>query len=107
MIIIFIFHHKKIGRAYGDVAEFRSKFFNINELISNPCISAFEYKNLYPLFLFDVSIQSERLKYSTTDIQVKIEFNAEVSLGTEGYAVIISDRLINFQSDGNKMSVVF
>ena len=101
------FPSQKIGRAYGDVAEFRSKFFNINELISNPCISAFEYKNLYPLFLFDVSKQSERLKYSTTDIQVKVEFGANPDAGTEGYAVIISDRLINFQSDGNKMSVVF
>ena len=101
------FPTQKIGRAYGDVAEFRSKFFNINELISNPCISAFEYKNLYPLFLFDVSKQSERLKYSTTDIQVKVEFNRAPLVGTEGYAVIISDRLINFQSDGNKMSVVF
>ena len=101
------FPSQKIGRAYGDVAEFRSKFFNINELISNPCISAYEYKNLYPLFVFDVSKQSERLKYSTTDIQVKVEFNENPLAGTEGYAVIISDRLINFQSDGNKMSVVF
>ena len=101
------FPSQRIGRAYGDVAEFRSKFFNINELISNPCISAFEYKNLYPLFLFDVSKQSERLKYSTTDIQVEIEFGNAPDPGTEGYAVIISDRLINFQSDGNKMSVVF
>ena len=101
------FPSQKIGRAYGDVAEFRSKFFNINELISNPCISVYEYKDLYPLFLFDVSKQSERLKYSTTDIQVKVEFNGAPLVGTEGYAVIISDRLINFQSDGNKMSVVF
>ena len=101
------FPSQKIGRAYGDVAEFRSKFFNINELISNPCISVYEYKNLYPLFLFDVSKQSERLKYSTTDIQVKVTFNDPPNAGTEGYAVIISDRLINFQSDGNKMSVVF
>ena len=101
------FPSQKIGRAYGDVAEFRSKFFNINELISNPCINAYEYKNLYPLFLFDVSKQSERLKYSTTDIQVKVTFEGNPGPGTEGYAVIISDRLINFQSDGNKMSVVF
>ena len=101
------FPSQKFSRAYGDVAEFRSKFFNINELISNPTISAYDYKTLYPLFLFDVSKQSERLKYSTTDIQVKIEFNEPVPLGTEGYAVIISDRLINFQSDGNKMGVVF
>ena len=61
------FPAQQIGRAYGDVAEFRSKFFNINELISNPCINAYDYGRLYPLFLFDVSKQSERLKYSTTN----------------------------------------
>ena len=78
----------------------------MNELISNPNFTPSEYKTLYPLFLFDVSKQSEKLKYSTTDIQIKIEFNDNVPAGTEAYAVIISDRLINFQSDGNKFSVV-
>ena len=101
------FPAQQIGRAYGDVAEFRSKFFNIKELISNPSINALDYGSLYPLFLFDVSKQSEILKYSTTDIQIKIEFNTPVPAGTEGYAVIISDRLINFQSDWNKMNVVY
>ena len=101
------FPAQQIGRAYGDAAEFRSKFFNINELISSPNFNAYDYKFLYPLFLFDVSKQSKRLKYSTTDIQIKIEFNDQVPAGTKGYAVIISDRLINIQSDGNKMSVVY
>ena len=32
---------------------------------------------------------------------------SNVNAGTVVYAIIISDRLINFQSDGNKMSVVF
>ena len=79
----------------------------MNELISNPNLTTLEYKKLYPLFLFDVSKQSEKLKYSTTDIQIKIEINENVPAGTEAYAVTISDRLINFQSDGNKMSVVY
>ena len=78
----------------------------MDELVSNPKITPSDYRSLYPLFLFDVSKQSEKLKYSTTDIQIKMEFNANVPAGTEAYAVTISDRLINFQSDGNKMSVV-
>ena len=98
---------QKYSRVYGDAAEFRSKFFNMDELISSPNINPTEYKNLYPLFLFDVSKQSEKLKYSTTDIQIKMHFSANVAAGTQAYAVIISDRLINFQSDGNKFSVVF
>ena len=101
------FPAQQFSRAYGDAAEFRSKFFNMNELISNPNFTPSEYRTLYPLFLFDVSKQSERLKYSTTDIQIKIEFNNVVPAATEAYAITIRDRLINFQFDGNKMSVVY
>ena len=75
-------------------------------LISNPNFSPSDYKDLYPLFLFDVSKQSERLKYSVTDIQIKAFFEDNVDALTETYAVTITDRLINFQSDGNKFSVV-
>ena len=101
------FSGSKYSRAYGDAAEFRSKFFNMDELISNPNITPPNYRSLYPLFLFDVSKQSENLKYSTTDIQIKMHFSEKVPIGTKVYAVIISDRLINFQSDGNKFSVVY
>ena len=96
----------KFSRLYGDAAEFRSKFFNMDELVSNPNITPSDYRTLYPLFLFDASAQSEKLKYSTTDIQIKMHFNANAPLGTQAYAVTISDRLINIQSDGNKMSVL-
>ena len=101
------FNKNKFSRVYGDAAEFRSKFFNIDELISNPNFTPLEYKLMYPLFLFDVSKQSEKLKYSTTDIQIKMHFNRlGAPANTQVYGVIISDRLINFQSDGNKFSVV-
>ena len=100
------FDRNTFSRVYGDAADFRSKFFNMDELISNPNINPSDYKDLYPLFLFDVSKQSEKLKYSTTDIQVKIQFSVNPPPNTQVYGVIISDRLINFQSDGNKFSVV-
>ena len=101
------FGAQQFSRVYGDVTNFRSKFFNMDELISNPNINPSDYKDLYSLFLFDVSKQSEKLKYSTTDIQVKMSFRGNVPIGVQVYGVIISDRLINFQSDGNKFSVVF
>ena len=101
------FLKQKFSRAYGDAVEFRSKFFNMDELVSNPNITPSDYKDLYTLFLFGVSKQSEELKYSTTDIQIKMHFSVGIPANTQAYAVIISDRLINFQSDGNKFSVVF
>ena len=97
----------RISRVYGDAADFRKKFYNMDELVSNPNINSPDYELLYPLFLFDVSKQSEKLKYSTTDIQVKMSFDDRAPPNTQAYAIIISDRLINFQSDGNKFSVVF
>ena len=96
----------KFSRVYGDVAKFRTKFFNMDELVSNPNITPSDYRTLYPLFLFNVSAQSKKLKYSTTDIQIKMHFNANVPAGTQAYAVTITDRLINFQSGGNKISVL-
>ena len=101
------FDEQRFSRVYGDTADFRSTFFNMDELVSSPNINPSDYRELYPLFLFDVSKQSEKLKYSTTDIQVKMHFSAGMAANTQAYAVIISDRLINFQSDGNKFSVVF
>ena len=66
-----------------------------------------DYKNLLPIFCFDVSKQSERLKTTVADIQIRCRFNTAVSEGTTAFAVMISDRKIRFKSDGEKMSVVF
>ena len=73
---------QKFSRVYGDAVEFRSKFFNMDDLVSNLNINPSDYRTLYPLFLFDVSKQSEKLKYSTTDIQIKMHFSANVPAGT-------------------------
>ena len=80
-------------------ASFRSEYYNIDEMVSKPIISPSDYKNLYPLFLFDVSKQSERVKYSSISIVIEASFQGNMNAGTIAYAVVISERLINFQSD--------
>ena len=75
-------------------------------LIANPNITPSDYQSLYPLFLLDVSKQTEKVKISTIDILIKMEFNKNVHIGTEAYAVTINDRLVNFQSDGNAFTVL-
>ena len=101
------FPNHQFSRAYRDAATFSEKYYGMNELISQGNITPADYKDLYPLMVFDVSKQSERLKSSVVDVQIKATFNAAVPAGTEAYAVVISDRLIQFQSDGQKMSVVY
>ena len=93
------------SRIYGDAAIFRKKFYNMDELISNSGINPINYKNLFPLFVFDVTKQSEKLKTSVSDIHIKASFNGDnPQADTIAYAVIISDRLLHFASDGNKIT---
>ena len=95
----------KFSRIYGDAAMFRKKFYNMDELVSNHNINPVDYKNLYPLFVFDVTKQSEKLKTSVSDIHIKASFNGNnPPAGTIAYAVIISDRLFHFVSDGSKIT---
>ena len=104
------FTTNKYSRIYGDAALFRKKFFNMDELVSNPGIDPNNYKHIYPLYLFDVSKQSEKLKTSVSDIHIKASFgNAPGGVDnppadTMAYAVIISDRLFHFVSDGSKVT---
>jgi len=57
--------------------------------------------------VFDVSKQSERLKPSVSDIQIKAKFGTNVPAKTMAFAVVISDSMLSFLSDGNKLSVVY
>ena len=98
------FTRNHYSRIYGDAAIFRKKFFNMDELISNPGIDPITYKNLFPLFVFDVSKQSEKLKTSVSDIHIKANFGINPGADTMAYAVIISDRLFHFVSDGSKIT---
>ena len=92
------------SRIYGDASLFRKKFFNMDELVSNSGIEPIAYKNIFPLFLFDVSKQSEKLKTSVSDIHIKATFGGNPGPDVMGYAVIISDRLFHFVSDGSKIT---
>ena len=105
------FNENKFCRVYRDASLFRKKFFNMDELVSNHNINPVDYKNLYPLFVFDVTKQSEKLKTAVSDIHVKMRFNNNPAVDNAGnpvntmaYAVIISDRLFHFVSDRSKIT---
>ena len=105
------FNENRFCRIYGDSSTFRKKFYNMDELVSNHNINPVDYKNLYPIFVFDVTKQSEKLKTSVSDIHVKMRFNTNPALNRDNnpqnvmaYAVIISDRLFHFVSDGSKIT---
>ena len=102
-----LFANQKFSRVHGDAALFGVKFFGIDELITQSNITPSDYKTLYPLFTFDISKQKEKLKFSVVDIQTKANITENVPANTGAFALVISDKMLSFQSDGNKMSVIY
>jgi len=92
---------------YVDAAAFQTKFYNVEELISSPNITPGDYKVLFPMFGFDVTKQSEKLKNSVTEIQIKAQFSENVAANIGAFTVVISDKSLIFQSDGQKMRVEY
>ena len=101
------FGNQTFSMVYGDAALFGVKFFGMAELIIQSNITPSDYKTLYPLFTIDVRKQKEKLKSSVDDIQIKANFTANFPSNTRAFALIISDKMLSFQSDGNKMSVIY
>ena len=101
------FSNQKLSRVYGDPALFGVKFFGMDELITQSNITPSYYKTLYPHFSFDVSKQKEKLKCSVVDIQIKTNFTENVPANTRAFALVISDKMLSFQSDGKEMSVIY
>jgi len=101
------FSQQNFSRVYGHGATLRTKFYNVEELISSPNIIPSDYKEMFPMFVFDVRKESEKLKNSVTDIRIKAQFSANVPANTKAFAVIISEKSSIFQSDGQKMRVEY
>ena len=101
------FANQKFSRVYGVAALFVVKFFGMDELITQSNITPSDYKTLYPLFTIDVSKQKENLKSSVVDIQIKANFSENVPDNTRAFTLVISDKMLSFQSDGIKMFVIY
>ena len=63
------------------------------------------FKSLFPLFVFDVRHQSERLKSGVVDMILKFSFREAIPQHTRMYALTISDRQYKFTSDGKNLTM--
>ncbi|XP_065642087.1 uncharacterized protein LOC124807031 [Hydra vulgaris] len=81
------FPNQQVSRAYTDVSNFKENFCGIDKIISNCNITPSGYRDLYPLFVFDLRHQSERLKPSVSDIDIIANFSENVPVGTEAFAI--------------------
>ena len=97
------FKKQRIGTLYNALSNFLPNYYGITQSQSN--ISPMDFISLYPLHVINISKQPERLKYGVMDMNLRATF-ATAPEGAIAYALIISDRIVTFQSDGRKMNVV-
>jgi len=90
------FPKMQFARAYYDACKFSENFYGMNDLITHCNITPTDYSDLYPLIVFDVSKQSERLKSTVIDVQIKASFTEAVPAHTNAFAVVVSDRMLQF-----------
>ncbi|XP_065667562.1 uncharacterized protein LOC136087874 [Hydra vulgaris] len=100
------FPNMKYSLAYGTASDFSEKFYGTSDLITNGNILYTEYRDLFPIMVFDVSNQRERLDSSIVNTSINATFNTAVPANTMAYALVISDKLLNFQSDGNRLTQI-
>ena len=97
-------HYENLYKAFCDFAR---KYYGVDWLITSTAVDPISYMNFFPIFIFDVSKQSERLQAGIVDITIEMFFGENVGAGTLAYALLISDRKLKFQSDGKKMTVIY
>lgn len=97
------FGRQQIALIYNAIGEFLPNYYGI--IYGHPNISPVDFRDLYPLHVINISKQPERVKYGVMDMTLKGKFRTAVEANTQAFALIISDRILTFQSDGSKMNV--
>ena len=97
-------HYNKL---YREFYQFMQKFYGISESVTSTSVDPIAYKHLFPLVVYDVSRQSERIQQAVVDITIQCYFSKSVPAKTKAYCLMISDRRLKFKSDGTKANIVY
>ena len=89
---------------YKRLMDFKMSFYGVDKMVSCTGIDAKDFKDFYPLFVFDISRQKESTEISrVVDISVRMTTNVAVGANTNAFALVISDRNMQLKADGTRM----
>ena len=91
---------------YKSFYDFANRYYGIDNLLAGSAVIPAAFKSLYPIHVFDVSKQSERLTEGVVDLTLRMEFSANVPGNKQAYALVINDRMLKFKSDESKMCLI-
>ena len=77
------FAKEQFAGVYKSFYDFASRYYGIDNLLDGSAVTPISFKRLYPIDVFDVSKQSERLAVGVVDLTVRMEFSANVTANTQ------------------------
>ena len=101
------FEKNHYDNLYKNMSEFIERYYGLDPMVHSIETDPVTFKSLFPVFVLDVSKQSERLQQGVVDITVEMFFEDNVNANTNAHALLISDRKLKFKSDGKKMNVIY
>ena len=89
---------------YKRYIDFRRKFYNVDL----PEITESEYKNLYPIIVFDLSNQVDRSNGGLVHVAIEASFANAVPANTNCYILMIYEKRFSLNSvDGSHMKLIY
>ena len=67
---------------YDMFDNFKTNYYGIDALVGGTQVNEAAYKSLFPILVFDLRKQNERLKTGVTNIQFRFEFSAVIPSDT-------------------------
>jgi len=102
------FNENRLGRWYHKYKKFKNNYSNnFNE---DDVISYESFRNLYRLFVFDISKQSHVINNGIANVRLELNFNSAVHGTAEAqvdlYCVSFYDKMCKLKSDGTKPFII-
>ena len=83
------FAKEQYAGVYKSFYDFANRYYRIDNLLTGSEVNRAIFKSFYPIHVFDVSKQSERLTVGVVDFNVRMEFSVDVPANTQAYALVI------------------
>ena len=90
-------------RAFNDV---RQNLFGIDNIINQSHVSPSLFKNLYPIFSFDLSRHREEFVDQTVTSTLHIHFRAALAKTLRCFVVALSEREVVLTGDGRQVAII-
>nr|XP_047135233.1 uncharacterized protein LOC124812495 [Hydra vulgaris] len=97
------FPNMQFSRIYEEAISFANNYYNVPDPIQLGNMTPSDYRDLYPIMVFDISNQDRNTSSTMSTIYIKSKFNTAVPANTKAYALIISDRLAKLVSNGENL----